>query len=136
MDCVRTVGPICSRWYLLIYFAVNFLCLFVCLFRAAWDPAAVTILGDRAANLDLCLALMAFSSKGSFFAPHLLRHRISVYTISSEGPAPMSHSGIRTDNVKTIISLHLHSNHSPRGRLEFPMWLHHSSYLYSVTSNF
>jgi hypothetical protein len=28
--------------------------------------AAVTITGDRAANLDLCLALTAFSSEGSF----------------------------------------------------------------------
>jgi hypothetical protein len=27
------------------------------------DPAAVTITGDRAANLDLCLALMAFFLK-------------------------------------------------------------------------
>jgi hypothetical protein len=29
-------------------------------------PAAVTITGDGAANLDLCLALMAFSNEGSF----------------------------------------------------------------------
>jgi hypothetical protein len=28
--------------------------------------AAVTITGDRTANLDLCLALMAFSREGSF----------------------------------------------------------------------
>jgi hypothetical protein len=28
--------------------------------------ATVTIAGDRAANLDLCLALTAFSSEGSF----------------------------------------------------------------------
>jgi hypothetical protein len=28
--------------------------------------AAVTITGDRAENLDLCLALVAFSSEGSF----------------------------------------------------------------------
>jgi hypothetical protein len=27
--------------------------------------AVVTIIGDRAANLDLCVALLAFSSKGS-----------------------------------------------------------------------
>jgi hypothetical protein len=45
------------------------LCLFVC-----FEPheqffsylATVTIVGDRAANLDLCLALTAFSSEGSF----------------------------------------------------------------------
>jgi hypothetical protein len=30
--------------------------------------ATVTITGDRAANLDLCLALTAFSSEGSFNA--------------------------------------------------------------------
>jgi hypothetical protein len=44
--------------------------MFVCLFIAAWAifsyPVAVTITGDGAANLDLCLALMAFSSEGSF----------------------------------------------------------------------
>jgi hypothetical protein len=46
-----------------------FVCLFVCL-----QPheqffsylAAVTITGDRAANLDLCSTLMTFSSEGSF----------------------------------------------------------------------
>jgi hypothetical protein len=32
----------------------------------AANLAAVTIAGDRAANLDLCLALTAFSSEGSF----------------------------------------------------------------------
>jgi hypothetical protein len=32
-------------------------------------PAAVTITGDRASNLDLCLALMCF-----FNMPHMLRH--------------------------------------------------------------
>jgi hypothetical protein len=31
--------------------------------------AAISITGDRAANLDLCLAVIAFSSKGSFFVP-------------------------------------------------------------------
>jgi hypothetical protein len=44
-------------------------CLFVC-FESHKQffsyLAAVTITGDRAANLDLCLALAAFSSKGSF----------------------------------------------------------------------
>jgi hypothetical protein len=34
-------------------------------FSAIW-PLAVAINGDRAANLDLCLALTAFSSEGSF----------------------------------------------------------------------
>jgi hypothetical protein len=35
-------------------------------------PADVTITDDRAANLYLCLALMAFSSEGSFFSQHLV----------------------------------------------------------------
>jgi hypothetical protein len=43
---------------------------FVCLFIAAQAIfsylAAVTITGGRTANLDQCLALMAFSSEGSF----------------------------------------------------------------------
>jgi hypothetical protein len=46
-----------------------FACLFVC-----FEPheqffsylTSVTITGDRAANLDLCLALTALSSQGSF----------------------------------------------------------------------
>jgi hypothetical protein len=44
-------------------------CLFVTLFvysRLSSYPAAVTITGNRAANLHLCLALMVFSSEGSF----------------------------------------------------------------------
>jgi hypothetical protein len=44
-------------------------CLFVC-FESREQffsyLATVTIAGDRAANLDLCLALTAFSSEGSF----------------------------------------------------------------------
>jgi hypothetical protein len=35
--------------------------------------AAVTIAGDKAANLDLCLALTAFSSEGSFMC-HIFRN--------------------------------------------------------------
>jgi hypothetical protein len=33
--------------------------------------AAITITGDRAVNLDLCLALMAFSSEGSCMCQRL-----------------------------------------------------------------
>jgi hypothetical protein len=44
-------------------------CLFVC-FESHEQffsyLAILTIAGDRAANLDLCLALTAFSSEGSF----------------------------------------------------------------------
>jgi hypothetical protein len=46
-----------------------FVCLFVC-FESHEQYfsylATVTITGDGAANLDLCLALTAFSSEGSF----------------------------------------------------------------------
>jgi hypothetical protein len=45
--------------------------------------ATVTITGERAANLDLCLALTAFSSEG-FYVPHLLPHGASVFKVISE----------------------------------------------------
>jgi hypothetical protein len=54
---------------------MTFYFFFVCLFitaRAFFNYlVAVTITGDRAVkfNLDLCLALMAFSSDGSFEMP-------------------------------------------------------------------
>jgi hypothetical protein len=44
-------------------------CLFVCLQQHKQHfsyQVAVTIIGGRAANLDLCLALMAVRSEGSF----------------------------------------------------------------------
>jgi hypothetical protein len=41
---------------------------------------AVTLAGDRAANLGLCSALRAFEQGGIFIVPHLLRHGTSVYT--------------------------------------------------------
>ena len=43
--------------------------------------------------------------------PHLLRHGTSVYTVSSEGPAKTSRSGIRTGDARIIRSLRLRSNH-------------------------
>jgi hypothetical protein len=50
--------------------AKMFICLFVCLFEPHEYffsyQTAVTLTGDRTANLDLCLALTAFSSEGSF----------------------------------------------------------------------
>jgi hypothetical protein len=58
-----------------------------------------------------CLAFMAFSSAGSFSCQHLQRHGISVYTVSSEGPASMFHSGIRTGESRITRSLRLRSNH-------------------------
>jgi hypothetical protein len=49
--------------------AVMFVCLFVC-FESHEQffscLATITITGERAANLDLCLALTAFGSEGSF----------------------------------------------------------------------
>jgi hypothetical protein len=46
----------------------KFVCLFVysCTSKIFSYLATVTITGDKAANLDLCLALTAFSSEGSF----------------------------------------------------------------------
>jgi hypothetical protein len=64
--------------------------------------AAVIITGDRAANLGLCSPLRAFEQGGIFIVPHLLRHGASVYTASSERPAPTSHSGIRTPDARII----------------------------------
>jgi hypothetical protein len=54
-------------------------CLFVCIDLSEQVfsyPAAVTITGDRTANSNLCFALMAFSSEGSF----------SCYTYCDAGP--------------------------------------------------
>jgi hypothetical protein len=55
--------------FLSVSFDNLFVCLLVC-FEAHEQffryLATVTITGDRAANLDLCLALTAFSSEGSF----------------------------------------------------------------------
>jgi hypothetical protein len=52
-----------------IFHVFRKICLFV-LFIAAWAIFQLSSgchkIGDRAANLDLCLALMAFSSEGSF----------------------------------------------------------------------
>jgi hypothetical protein len=71
-------------------------------------PAAVTITGVRAANLDLCFALMAFSSEGSF----------SCHTYCDTGPRFIpSHpkdrqpQWIRTGDARIARSLRLRSNH-------------------------
>ena len=40
----------------------------------------------RAANFDLCSALMAIDQWGFFSVPHLLRHRVSVYNVISKDP--------------------------------------------------
>jgi hypothetical protein len=81
--------------------------IFVCLLIAAWAifsyPAAVTIIGDRTANLDLCLAWMACSSEGCF-VPLLLRHGTSVYTVLSKGPAKKSH--LYTYRARTFSPIH------------------------------
>jgi hypothetical protein len=51
------------------------------------SPAAVTITGNRAANLDLCLALMAISIE-FFFVSHLLQHGTLVYRSHSKDRHP------------------------------------------------
>jgi hypothetical protein len=87
--------------------------------------APVTITGKGAANLDLFLALMTYSSEspftchtccdtGSRYIRSHPRDRYphpSVYTVSSEGPASASHSGIQTCDVRIIRSLRLRYNH-------------------------
>jgi hypothetical protein len=66
--------------------SVIFICLFVCLFSFETHEeffsylANVTITGDGAANLDLCLALTAFSSESSF----------TCHTYSDTGPPFLS----------------------------------------------
>jgi hypothetical protein len=74
-------------------------------------PTAVTITGDRAANLDLCLAHMAFSSKGSFSCHTYCDAGPRFFSVSCEGPAPTSHSGIWTRDARITRSLRLRSNH-------------------------
>jgi hypothetical protein len=87
---------------------------FVCLFYSPEQffsyLAAVNITGDRAANLNLCLALMALSSKGSFSChtfcdtgPRFVRYHRGTGT-----PRP---SGIRSGDARIIRSLRLRSNH-------------------------
>jgi hypothetical protein len=109
-------------------------CLFIC-----FKPheqffsylAAVTITGDRAANLDLCLALRAFEQGGVFIVPHPLRHGASVYTVSSERPAPTSHSGIRTPDARTIRAL----TTAPRGQPENKWILRFLQYAHLLVSS-
>jgi hypothetical protein len=65
----------------------NAVALFVCLlYFESYEQffsylATVTITGDGAANLDLCLVLTAF-----FYVPHPLRHGTSVFKVISERP--------------------------------------------------
>jgi hypothetical protein len=77
----------------------------VCLFVYSRLSNFSAITGDRAANLGLCSALWAFEQGWIFIVPHLLRHGTSVYTVSSERPAPTSHCGIRSPDSRIIRSL-------------------------------
>jgi hypothetical protein len=57
----------------------------VCIQRNHWTiDHGVT--ADKAANLDLYLAFMAFRWRGFFYVPHLLRHVISPLKILYERP--------------------------------------------------
>jgi hypothetical protein len=51
--------------------------------------ATVTIAGDRDANLDLCLALTAFSSEGSFTC-HTYHDTGPVFMVISERPVNLT----------------------------------------------
>jgi hypothetical protein len=55
------------------------------------------------------LSTHGFWQWGFFFMPHLLRNGTSVYIVSSEGPAPTSHSGIRTRGARITRFPHLRS---------------------------
>jgi hypothetical protein len=46
----------------------------------------ITITGEGLQNLGLCSALRAFEQGKIFIVPHLLRHRASVFPVSSKGP--------------------------------------------------
>jgi hypothetical protein len=54
------------------------ICLFVCLFIATQQffsyLVAVTIVGDRAANLGLCSALKAFEQGWIFIVKQIIQH--------------------------------------------------------------
>jgi hypothetical protein len=93
-------------------------CLFVCLYPPEQFfsyPAAVTINGDRAANLGRCSALRAFEQGGIFIVLHLLRHGTSVQKTGTHVPQWDSiprlkdHQIFETDALTT----------APRGRLHF-----------------
>ena len=62
---------------------MHHLCLLVCLFflysHLRFFHSNVTIASERAANFDLCSALMAIEQWGFFSMPHLLWHGASVY---------------------------------------------------------
>jgi hypothetical protein len=63
--------------------------------------AAVTIADEKAVNLDLCLVLSPFNSESSFTC-HTCCDTTSAFSVSSEGSAPTSHSGIRTRDARII----------------------------------
>jgi hypothetical protein len=81
----------------------------VCLFLAAW--AIFRLSGvchhywKHGCKFRPVLGIHGFKQLGFFFVPYLLRHGTSVYTVSSEGPAPKSYSRIRTGDARTTRSL-------------------------------
>jgi hypothetical protein len=78
-------------------------------------------------HLDICLALIAFSSEVSFSCQHP-QHGTSVYTVSSKGPAPtvefepgtqgsLDRSDHCTTQVATLFCFDIHS-HTPRNAVQ------------------
>jgi hypothetical protein len=64
----------------------------ITLFLFAWLFSSRTSIFSAIWRLS---PFMAFNNEVSFYVAHLLQHGTSFYMISSEGPVPTSHSGIR-----------------------------------------
>ena len=70
------------RYYMHILYTNLYLCLYVCLFVGFRPTRDFSLICPwRAANFDLCSALMAIEQWGFFCVPHLLWHGASVYKI-------------------------------------------------------
>jgi hypothetical protein len=72
---------------------------------------------SHTSNFSAILRLSPFAANvgmqwGFIYVPKLLRHGTTVYTVSSKGPVPTSHSGIQTCDVRIFKSLRRRSNHS------------------------
>ena len=89
-------GSVHSSQRNLSRFVCLFVCLFACLFgviHPTWEFFTHTEMSPywwRAANFDLCSAIMAIEQWGFFSMPHLLWHRASVYNGHLRGPVTLT----------------------------------------------